>query len=81
VFSINETAHFFHKTGVYTESSAAGGSYLAEDTITAAGSELVWALIDIIHKNEPAEWLVTNELFPVQSASPDMLRYKSWMKV
>jgi hypothetical protein len=81
VFAISKTPHFFHKSGVYLGSSTATNDDLAEDVITAAGSELVWALVDVMDKNEPAEWLVTNKLFPVQSACPDVSRYKSWMKV
>ena len=78
MFVISKTPHFFHKTGVYLASSAARNDDLAEDVITATESELVWSLIDI---HEPPEWLVTNKLFPVQSASPDVSRYKAWVKV
>jgi len=81
VFAISKTPHFFHKTGVYLAPPAAANDDLAEDVITATESELVWSLIDITDKTELAEWLVMSELFPVQSASPDVSRYKSWMKV
>jgi hypothetical protein len=77
----DDILYFFHESGVYTEAPAAKGGHLAEDVIIAAGSDLVWALIEGVGKSEPAKWLVTNALFPVQSASPDMSGYKAWMKV
>lgn len=79
---MGKTCYFFHETGAYVASAMAVDDFLPEDATTSSGSELVWALIDrMIEKTEPPTWLVTGDLFPVQSASPDMSRYKSWMKV
>ena len=83
VSAIGERYFFFHDTGMYIASTATtttrGG--LAEDATTASDSK-VWALIDMMAEmTTPPPWLVTGPLFPVQSASPNVSRYKSWMKV
>lgn len=82
VFAIGGSPHLFNKNGAYIKSRAAREGQLTEDAASASPSELVWALIDRLNeKTEPPTWLVTTELFPVQSTSPDTSRYKGWMKV
>ena len=81
VFAIGDSCFFFHQTGAYIASATAPFAFLLEDATTSS-SELVWALIDRMNqKTEPPPWLVTSDLFPVQSAPPNASQYKAWMKV
>ncbi|KIL59542.1 hypothetical protein M378DRAFT_169206 [Amanita muscaria Koide BX008] len=40
----------------------------------------IWSLFDIRKPNEPERFLVTYPCLPVQTASPDPIRYKIWNK-
>lgn len=40
----------------------------------------IWSLFDINEPKEPAKFLVAYPCLPVQTTSPNLLRYKTWSK-
>ena len=81
IFAIGDTIIFFHKTGAYFASPIGPPELLSYDA-AAAPDVLVWALIDrMMNTTELLSWLISTEVFPVQTSLPNSLLYKSWSEI
>jgi len=72
----------FYHNAVYRASIAALSQYDFPHPYPAQSSSnvFIWSLFDIREPKEPSLFLVTPPCFPVQSTSPDPIRYKIWDK-
>ena len=76
-----ERVFFFYVHEVYTVSmdALAGGDASLPNPISSS-NVFIWSLFDINELKAPKSVLVTSPCFPVQTASPNPVRYKTWDK-
>jgi len=68
----------FYHNEVYTADMKAPGSL--PNPISKSSDVFIWSLFDIRKPKEPKKFLVTYPCLPVQTASPNPVRYKIWGK-
>jgi hypothetical protein len=79
-----EWLYLFYHGEVYTTSMTAfvtkGIRVLLPNPISYSSKVFIWSLFDIYKREEPETLLVAYPCFPVQTASPNPIRYKIWNK-
>ena len=82
LFSPNgKTVYLFYYNEVYTasvETLAAHAVGVSLPNPIPSSNVFIWSLFDIRERKEPESFLVTRPCFPVQTALPDPLRYRTW---
>jgi hypothetical protein len=80
LFSPNgERLYLFYHNEVYAVEMTALGETLP-NPISDSSNVFIWSLFDIQQPIEPTSPLVTYPCLPVQTASPNPIRYKIWDK-
>jgi len=72
-----------YHTEIYTvsmEALAAPGVGVSLPNPISSSNVFIWSLFDIRERKEPESFLVTRPCFPVQTTSPDPIRYRTWDK-
>lgn len=82
LFSLDgEKLFLFYHDKVYTPEPTSVLSSLQLPRSKPSSSDVfVWSLFDINQRSEPRQLLFNECCFPVQTASPDPIRYKGWVK-
>jgi len=82
LFSTNGADLFlFYHDQVYVPDTASVQSRLQLPRIKSSPTNIaIWSLFDIEKQTEPEGLLVKKNCFLVQTASPDPIRYQSWVK-
>ena len=68
---------FYHDQVYYR---VRGIDVLLPQPISNSSNVFIWSLFDIRKPNEPEMFFVTYPCLPVQTASPNPIRYKIWNK-
>ena len=82
LFSMDgERLYLFYHDKVYTASMVTRAIDMRLPQPKSWSSNVfIWSLFDIRERNEPEMFLVLPPSLPVQTASPDSIRYKIWNK-
>ena len=74
-----EQLYLFYHNEVYMTANE-GRRVSLPKPISDSSNVFIWSLFDIYEQREPETFLVTYPCSPVQTASPNSIRYKIWDK-
>ena len=75
-----EMLYLFYHNEVYTVDMTALANVSLPNPISDSPNVFIWSLFDIREPKEPKRFMVTYPCLPVQTASPNPIRYKIWDK-
>ena len=85
LFTVNgDSLYLFYHGNVYTTAMAMlitiPESFRLPKPKLRTSKVFMWSLFDIQEQQEPAAFLTNPPCLPVQTASPDQIRFKTWRK-